>query len=212
MPEEEISFYDDDNMYRSHRYPDMHGGQQQASATVEVEQDTEEEPRSKEALRRKHEASLQRLHGDHSPKASLPVLVNLLNTNIELLKTMKEMRDLMEYQIPLGRTYAFSINFGAGSNFVHIDFEDPNPQSTFGLPSGTFVNLPGRKLAKLKIFNDGPGIIKFSSNMPFSERTTEVQLNAGEFDDSLSFNYTLIKTLNIAVSSGAPTVRVFCIL
>lgn len=210
--EEETLYYDDDNVYRSHRYPNMSGGQQQASATAEEEQDAEGEPRSQVALKRKHEASIEHIHGDHAPKASLPVLVNILNTNIEMLKTMKTMVELMEYQIPLGRTYAFSIVFPSGSNFAHIDFEDPNPQSTFGLPSGTFVNLPGRKLAKLKIFNDGPGIIKFSSNMPYSERTTEVQLNAGEFDDSLSFNYTLIKTLNIAVVSGTPTVRVFCIL
>lgn len=209
--EEESLYYDDDNVYRSHRYPDMHGGRQEASASPDPDID-EGHPRSEIARKNREQAKKEHLYGEHEPKASLPVLVNLLRTNVEMLKTFKEIKDLMEFQIPLARTYAFSINFSAGSNFTHIDFEDPNPQSTFGLPSGTFVNLPGRKLAKLKIFNDGPGIIKFSSNMPFSERTTEVQLNAGEFDDSLSFNYTLIKTLNIAVVSGSPTVRVFCIL
>jgi hypothetical protein len=64
----------------------------------------------------------------------------------------------------------------------------------------------------LKIFNDGPGQIRFSSNIPLTERITEFQLNAGEFDDSLSFPYTIISTLNIAVLSGAPVVIVFAVL
>lgn len=209
MPEQETSFYDDDDVYRSHRLPDMHGGEENASASPDPDVN-EGEPRSQVALRKRHQLQTERVHG--SAKPSLSVLVSIHETQVELLKTMKTIKELMEYQIPLGRTYAFSIAFPTGSSFAHIDFTDQFQNSTFGLPSGTFLNLPGRKLAKLKIFNDGPGVIKFSSNMPYNERITEVQLNAGEFDDSLDFNYTLIETLNIAIMSGAPTVRVFCVL
>lgn len=210
VDELEKSFYDDDSVFRSRRYPNMSGGAPDASADKPEDHDVE--PTSQVVIRKKEENAREAIHGKHEPRASLPILINILNTNIELLKTMKTIQELMEYQIPLGRTYAFTLNYPAGSTFTHIDFTDPGPQFTFGLPSGSFVNLPGKKLAKLKIFNDGPGTIRFSSNMPLTERLTEVQLNAGEFDDSLSFNYTLIQSLNIAILSGAPTVRVFAIL
>lgn len=210
--EEETLFYDDDNVFRSHRWPDQHGGEPDASA--DKIDDTKEgmEPGTTVIKRKQHQQSIEKIHGPEGLRASLPIMMQILDTNIEMLKTLKVLQELMEYQIPLGRTYSFTINYPAGSTFTHIDFTDEKVQYTFGLPSGTTLNLPGRKAAKLKIFNDGPGVIKFSSNMPVTERLTEVQLNAGEFDDSLSFNYTIISTLNIAVSSGAPTVRVFCIL
>jgi hypothetical protein len=76
-----------------------------------------------------------------------------------------------------------------------------------------FIGYHQTKLCKLKIYNDGPGTIKFSSNLPRSDQQAEIQLNAGEFDDSLSFVYNIIWSLNISVlSGGAPVVRVFYVV
>lgn len=210
MSEEiEQSFYDEDSVFRSKRYPDFHGGQSDAAGAPDERQDKKavEEPRSEVAIKHKDEETLKALHGEHPPRASLPVLVNMLNTEIELLKTMKDIRNLLEFQIPLGQTHSFLINFKTGAIFTHIDFADQT--QTFGLPSGTVLNTQDRKACKLKIFNDGPGTIKFSSNLPRSDQSAEIQLNAGEFDDSLSFIYNIIWSLNIVVTAGAPTVRVF---
>jgi hypothetical protein len=212
MSEEiEQSFYTDDE-YKSKRYPDMHGGQKDAAGAPDERDEKKniDEPRSEAALRKKERQTREALHGEHEPRASLPVLVNMLNTNIEILKTMKSIQDLMEYQIPLGQTHAILLAYKTGATFTHIDFADST--QTYGLPSGAVANEPNRKLQKLKIYNDGPGTIKISSNLPRSDTNAEIQLNAGEFDDSLSFIYNIIWSLNISVTSGAPVVRIFYVV
>ncbi len=213
MSEElEQSFYDEDSVFRSKRAPTMHGGQADEAGAPDERQDKKaiDEPRSEVALRQKAAQTRQALHGEHEPRASLPVLVNMLNTNIEILKTMKSIQDLMEYQIPLGQTHAILLSYKTGATFTHIDFADST--QTYGLPSGAVANEPNRKLQKLKIYNDGPGTIKISSNLPRSDTNAEIQLNAGEFDDSLSFIYNIIWSLNISVIAGAPTCRIFYVV
>jgi hypothetical protein len=212
MSEElEISFYDD-NEYKSRRYPNLSGGQSDAAGAPDERDEKKniDQARSEVAIHKKATQTREAIHGEHEPRASLPVLVNILNTNIEMLKTLKSVQDLMEYQIPLGQTHAILLAYKTGATFTHIDFADST--QTYGLPSGAVANEPNRKLQKLKIYNDGPGTIKISSNLPRSDTNAEIQLNAGEFDDSLSFIYNIIWSLNISVTGGAPTVRIFYVV
>ena len=105
MSEEiEQSFYDDDE-YRSRRYPDMHGGQQDAAAAPDERDDKKgtDEAHSQHALRKKHLQAVKDIHGDNHPQPTLPVLINMHNTDIEILRTLKDIRTYLEYQIPLGQ-------------------------------------------------------------------------------------------------------------
>ena len=198
----EKSFYEEDiegnKRFKSKRWSDLHGGLANASATPDQRLDMQsvQDPRSEVMLDKVKQQKYDYLHGDHGPKASLPVLVNMLNTQIETLKTMKAIQDLLEFQIPIGQVRGFSVTYTL-PGFTHIDFADST--QTYGLPSGVIINEPNRKLMRLRIFNDGDADIKFSSNIPRSDRSADILLKSGESDDSLHFLYNVIWSININV-------------
>ena len=97
----------------------------------------------------------------------------------------------------------FKIPYQSGTHFTHIDFSD-STQST--VMSGISFNEPNRKLTRLDVFNDGAGTIQIGTNLPKSDQTAEVQLNAGE-SYSIPYLMPVIWSMNIVVTAGAPTVR-----
>lgn len=205
----EESFYEEFPAphYKSKRFPDVHGGHPDASAEPDHRQSKKEfdEPHSNAVYRRRQQQIMDTIHGGNEPKSHLPVLINMHNTNIEILKTLKNIEDFHESQIPIGQIKEFDFNT-SGAGFIHIDFAD----STQTVKPATLVlNEPNRKLTRLAIFNDGPGVIKFSTNLPRSDQNAEAKLNAGE---SFDLNYRekpIIWSLNMVATSGAPSVRGF---
>lgn len=191
-----------DKKFKSKRFPDQHGGLSNASATPDnrLKMQGVEEARSEVVIEKVSKQIMEHIHGKHGPSASLPVLVNLLNTQIEQLKTLKDIRLLLDAKIPIGQMKAFTINY-ATAGFTHIEFVDS--VFTTGVPAGQVINEPQRKLFKLKIVNDGPANILFSSNIPKSDRSAEILLKNGEMDDSLDFMYPTIWSLNIATVPGS---------
>lgn len=216
----EPSIYEDDPIvgrkFKSKRLPDMHGGLSNASAVPDNRLNMQgvEEAHSEAVIEKVSKQIMEHIHGRHGPSPSLPVLVNLLNNQVEALKTLKDIRLLLEAKLPIGQMKAFQIVY-ATAGFTHIEFTDS--QFTFGVPSGQIINEPQRKLFRLKIMNDGPANIQFSTNIPKADRSADITLKSGEMDDSLDFNYPTIWSLNIATipGSGIPgnasntTVRVF---
>lgn len=206
----EPSIYTDDEygqkIFKSKRDPTMHGGLSNASATPDNRLDMQgvSEARSEVVIEKVSKQIMEHIHGKHGPSASLPVLVNLLNTEIEMLKTLKDVRLLLDAKIPIGQMRAFTLNYNIDSmngavtpGFTHIEFTDS--QFTFGVPVNQVINEPQRKLYKLKIMNDGPASIQFSANFPKADRSAEITLNSGEMDESLDFLYPVIWSLNIAI-------------
>lgn len=213
--------WDGEKKFKSKRYPDMHGALSNASATPDqrLEMQGVEDPKSEVVMDKVSRQRTEFIHGRHGPSASLPVLVNLLNTQIETLKTLKEIQQLLEFKVPIGQTKAFSLSYdlkpATGSptpGFTHIEFVDS--QFTMGVPNNQLVNEPQRKLYRIKIINDGSLDIQFSLNVPRSDRSAEVTLHSGEYDE-VDFVYPIIWSLNIALipgSNGTKTdarVRVF---
>lgn len=202
----ETSIYEEDSVgdkkFKSKRFPDQHGGLKNASATPDNRLDMQgvSEARSEVAIEKVSKQIMEHIHGKHGPSASLPVLVNLLNTEIEMLKTLKDVRLLLDAKIPIGQMRAFKLTYTT-PGFTHIEFVDS--VFTTGVPSGQVINEPQRKLFKLKIMNDGPADIQFSSNIPKSDRSAEITLHSGEMDDSLEFMYPTIWSLNIATVPGS---------
>lgn len=193
---------DGQKVFKSKRYPDMHGALANASATPDNRLDMQgvEQPRSEVVLDKVSKQAMEFIHGKHGPSASLPALINMLNMQVEELKTLKEIKQLMEFQVPIGQMKAFTLTYST-AGFTHIEFTDS--QFTFGVPTGQVVNEPQRKLYVLKILNDGPATIQFSANVPRNDRSAEITLKSGETDESLNFKYPIIWSLNIATIPGS---------
>lgn len=196
--------------FKSKRIPDVHGGQPDASAEPDHRMSKMEvqQPFTEHVYRRRQENIMKSIHGESEPKAHLPVLINMHNTQIELLKTMKDVRELLAMQVPLGQTRGFNLNFASGAHMVHIDFQDPTQSYyTSGMAP---IGEPGRKLTSLQLISVSSGVVQFSTNLPKSDQTADVLLNptSASFPAfTASFEQPIIWSLNIVPVSGQPNIR-----
>lgn len=215
MSEElEPSIYDDEPISMkkpSKRWPDMHGGSSKASAEPDNRPEfTETETGSTVTYKQREKQILESIHGDASPKSHLPVLINMHNTNIEMLKTLKSIDETLRYQVPLGQTRGFRVNFTtSNTRLVHIDFVDPTQTV---LQSGmTPINEPGHKLTSLQLINDNSGTaVQFSTNLPRGDLAADVVLPATTSTSppfTVIYQYPTIWSLSMVPVSGTPNIR-----
>lgn len=203
----ETSFYDEypEPQFKSKRLPDIHGGHSDASAEPDNRQSKKEfqQAHSNVVYQRRQEQIMESIHGQNPPRAHLPVLINIHNVNISILETLKSIQDFNAAQIPIGQIKEFEFNT-SGMGFIHIDFADSTQTVK---PASLVINEPNRKLTRLAIFNDGPGTIKFSTNLPKSDQTAETRINAGESFDLDYHDKPIIWSANLVAISGTPSIR-----
>ena len=141
-------------------------------------------------------------------KANIAI-IGLLDENY---KAITRLNNLTELQRPKGLTYPMTITLepGATSRLIHIDFEQGDRKNTRNVPDGSNLYYPFARLFSLKITNDGPAAIFFSTNTSSSQTEAQYKLNANEsWDDNQKF--PTYYSINVVLESGATsnaTVRI----
>jgi hypothetical protein len=134
-------------------------------------------------------------------KANVAIIA-LLDENY---KAINRLNMLTELQRPKGLTYPITITLepGATSRLVHIDFEKGDRRNTTrNVPIGSNIYYPFAKLYSLKITNDGPATIYFSTNGNQSQTEAQSKLNANEsWEDSR--NFPTYFSINVVLGPGS---------
>jgi len=141
-------------------------------------------------------------------KANIAIIA-LLDENYKAINRLNMLTDL---QRPKGFTYPMTITLvpGGTSRLVHIDFEEGDRRNTTNVPTGSNLYYPFARLYSLRITNDGPAGIFFSTNSSVSQTEAQYKLNANEsWEDSR--NFPTYFSVNVVLEPGAisnATVRI----
>jgi hypothetical protein len=151
---------------------------------------------------------------DRVPSGEVKANIAIIALLDENYKAINRLNNLTELQRPKGLTYPMTITLTPTNQLVRIDFEhgDAHKYSSGSrnVPAGSGIYYPFAKLYSLKITNDGPAAIFFSTNASASQTEAQYKLNANEaWEDSR--NFPTYFSINVVIESGAlgnATVRI----
>jgi len=150
---------------------------------------------------------------DQVPSGDVKANVAIIGLLDENYKALNRLNMLTELQRPKGFTYPMTITLvpGGTSRLVHIDFEQGDRNNvTRNVPVGSNIYYPFARLYSLRITNDGPAVIFFSTNTSASQTEAQYKLNANEsWEDSR--NFPTYYSINVVLEAGSvsnATVRI----
>lgn len=154
----------DELPHHGHINPDY--GQRYPPHASSVEDDYDRGISTQVQSHRNYLKQQQEVFGD-----TLPTVLNnrwMANAFTELLDTSKKLYRLERAKVPLGRSYTIPLTVSGGSVVTHINFKEEGPEYQRWAP-GVSVEIPGRKLMSLQVFNDGAGVVAFETNLSVNE-------------------------------------------
>jgi hypothetical protein len=129
----------------------------------------------------------------------------MANAFTELLNSTKRLYRLERAKVPLGRSFTIPLTISGGSAVTHINFKEESPDFQ-RWPLGMSMEVPGRKVMSLQVFNDGAGVVAFETNLSVAEMRATNKLTSGA-SSTVAFDYPVIESVNIVSTSGNCSVR-----
>jgi len=193
-PDAELPHHGHINMDYGQRYPPH------ASA---IEDDYDRGVSTQVETHRTYLKSQQEVFGD-----TLPTVQGgqwMANAFTELLNSTKRLYRLERAKVPLGRAFTIPLTISGGSAVTHINFKEESPDFQ-RWPVGMSMEVPGRKVMSLQVFNDGAGVVAFETNLSVAEMRATNKLTSGA-SSTVAFDYPVIESVNIVSTSGNCSVR-----
>ncbi len=139
---------------------------------------------------------------------TLPTVLHdkwMANAFTELLDSTKKLYRLERARVPIGRSFTIPLTISGGSAVTHINFLEEGPEWQRWAP-GMFMEIPGRKVMSLTVFNDGAGVVAFETNISMNTMRATNKLTSG-VNQTISYDFPVIESVNIVSTSGNNSVR-----
>ena len=97
--------------------------------------------------------------------------------HMDLIDDIREIRNILRTQSDIkGQMYYNELSLGPNA-FMQIDFLEADHRN---VPNGVSLNVPMMKLLSLTAYNDGPGILRWSTNIHIGSNEAAALLQPGE--------------------------------